>query len=69
MWDGDGVVGESLSSAEAFSATDRCRGIMSSPASRDNGALMLAREESKSSRSCELFVGARTAIVRGGLLT
>ena len=55
--EGDGE-DESLSLAEAVSAADGCRGMMSSPASRGEGALMLAREEYGSSKSRESFVGA-----------
>lgn len=59
--DGDGEEseeGESLSLAEACSAADGCRGIMSSLASRDGGGCMLNKEKSGSSKACEVFVGA-----------
>ena len=62
--DGDGVVDEeeeeSLSFAEGFSAADGDREIMSSLASRNEDALMLAKENLGSSMLLEIFVGAMT---------
>ena len=58
--DGDGVVDEedvSLSFAGGFWAVDGWRGIMASPGSRDEGASMVARGKSGSSKSVEVLVG------------
>ena len=60
--DGDRVVDEeeeaSLSFAVGVWAADGWRGIMFSPGSRDEGASMLAREKSGSSKVLGVLVGA-----------
>lgn len=62
MRDGEGVGDEeeevSLSFAVGSWVVDGWRGIMPWLGSRDEGASMLAREKSGSSKSLELFIGA-----------
>ena len=54
----------SLSFAEGFWAVDGCRGIMPSPGSRDEGASMLAKGKSGSSKSLGVLVGAMAFLRR-----
>lgn len=56
--DGEEEEEESLSFAEVVSVADGCKGMMSSLASKDEGGLMLAKEESAFLESWEGYVGA-----------